>query len=196
LVFRTAVMGLTQYGPMTDEVRAGPLRIAPPQINKFYVFDLVPEKSIVRLALQGGLQTFAISWKNPTAAESDFGLDTYVAALEEAVDVMRDITGSEDVNIWGSCSGCITMSAFLANLAAREEAKVHSATVAVCLVDMAVTQGTTAGIFVTPESILAAKTASRLAGVVEGRELARMFAWMRPNDLIWNYWVNNYLLGN
>ena len=109
---------------------------------------------------------------------------------------MRDITGSEDINIWGSCSGGITMSAFLANLAARGEHKVHSATVAVCLLDMAVAENTTAGIFVTPESIAAAKSASQPAGVVEGRELARMFAWMRPNDLIWNYWVNNYLLGN
>ena len=73
---------------------------------------------------------------------------------------------------------------------------MHSATVAVCVLDMAVAQNTQAGLFVTPESILAAKSASRLAGVLEGRELARMFAWMRPNDLIWNYWVNNYLLGN
>jgi polyhydroxyalkanoate synthase subunit PhaC len=196
VVFRTPVMELTQHRPIMEEVHRRPLLIAPPQINKFYVFDLVPEKSIIRLALQGGVQTFAISWKNPTAAESDFGLDTYVTALEQAVDVMREITGSEDVNIWGSCSGGITTSAFLANLAARGEAKVHSATVAVCLLDMAVAQDTTAGIFVSPESIHAAKSASRLAGVVKGQELARMFAWMRPNDLIWNYWVNNYLLGN
>src|SRR5215813_9548572 len=196
VVHRSPVMELIQYRPTGDAVHARPLLIVPPQINKFYVFDLVPEKSIVRLALEGGLQTFAISWKNPTPAESHFGLDTYVGALEEAVDVMRDVTGSDDVNVWGSCSGGITTSAFLANLAARREAKVHSATVAVCLLDMAVAQGTTAGLFVTPESIVAAKSASQLAGVVEGRELARMFAWMRPNDLIWNYWVNNYLLGN
>jgi polyhydroxyalkanoate synthase len=196
VVHRSPVMELIQYRPMENQVHRRPLLIAPPQINKFYVFDLVPEKSIVQFALKGGLQTFAISWKNPTPDESDFGLDTYVGALEEAVDVMRDITGSEDVNIWGSCSGGITVSAFLANLAARGETKVHSATVAVCLLDMAAAQGTTAGLFITPESIAAAKSASRLAGVVEGRELARMFAWMRPNDLIWNYWVNNYLLGN
>ena len=196
VVYRTPVMELIQYQPMTDEVHARPLLIAPPQINKFYVFDLVPEKSIAQYCLKGNLQTFAISWKNPTAAERDFGIDTYVAALEEAVDVMREITGSADVNIWGSCSGGITMSAFLAHLAARGETKVHSATVAVCLLDMTATQDTTAGLFVTPESIAAAKSASQLAGVVEGRELARMFAWMRPNDLIWNYWVNNYLLGN
>jgi polyhydroxyalkanoate synthase subunit PhaC len=196
VVYRDAVMELIQYCPIGNEVHKRPLLIAPPQINKFYVFDLVPEKSIVRMALSGGLQTFAISWKNPSSAESGFGLDTYVEAMEQAIDVMRGITGSEDINIWGSCSGGITMSAMLANLAAREERKVHCATVAVCVLDMAVVQNTTAGIFVTPESIVAAKSASRAAGVVEGRELARMFAWMRPNDLIWNYWVNNYLLGN
>ena len=196
VIYRDAVMELIQYRPLGPEVHKRPLLIAPPQINKFYVFDLVPEKSIIRFALDGDLQTFAISWKNPTAAESRFGLDTYVGAMEQAVDVIRDVTHSADVNIWGSCSGGIVTSAFLANLAARGEAKVHSATVAVCVLDMAVAQNTTAGMFVTPESIVAAKSASRLAGVVEGQEMARMFAWMRPNDLIWNYWVNNYLLGN
>jgi polyhydroxyalkanoate synthase len=196
VVYRDTVMELIQYSPLGEEVHKRPLLIAPPQINKFYVFDLAPEKSVVRMALSGGLQTFAISWKNPSSAERDFGLDTYVAALEQAVDLMREITGSEDINIWGSCSGGITTSALLANLAARNERKVHSATVAVCMLDTAVAQNTTAGIFVTPESIVAAKTASQATGVVEGRELARMFAWMRPNDLIWNYWVNNYLLGN
>jgi poly[(R)-3-hydroxyalkanoate] polymerase subunit PhaC len=196
VVYRSPVMELIQYRPMGPQVHTRPLLIAPPQINKFYVFDLTPDKSIIRFALQGGLQTFAISWKNPTPADGHFGLDTYVGALEDAVDVMREITGSEEVNMWGSCSGGITMSAFLAHLAARGERKVHSATVAVCVLDMALTEGTTAGMFVTPDSIVAAKAASQLAGVVEGRELARMFAWMRPNDLIWNYWVNNYLLGN
>jgi polyhydroxyalkanoate synthase subunit PhaC len=196
VVYRSPVMELIQYRSVRNEVHRRPLLIAPPQINKFYVFDLVPEKSIVQFALKGDLQTFAISWKNPTPAESHFGLDTYVDALEEAVDVMRAITGSADVNIWGSCSGGITTSALLGNLAARGQAKVYSATIAVCVLDMSMTQNTTAGIFVTPESIVAAKSASQGAGVVEGKELARMFAWMRPNDLIWNYWVNNYLLGN
>jgi len=196
VVHRTPVMELIQYQPVGDVVHGRPLLIAPPQINKFYVFDLAPEKSIIRYCLEGNLQTFAISWKNPTVDDRHFGIDTYVGALEEAVDAIRDITGSADVNIWGSCSGGITMSAFLAHLAARGERKVHSATVAVCLLDMAAAQGTTAGLFVTPESVVAAKTASQLAGVLQGQELARMFAWMRPNDLIWNYWVNNYLLGN
>jgi polyhydroxyalkanoate synthase len=189
-------MELIQYRPIAAEVHQRPLLIAPPQINKFYVFDLAPQKSIVQLALKGGLQTFAISWKNPTREDSDFGLDTYVGALDEAVDVMREITGADDVNIWGACSGGITTSTFLAHLAARGERKVHSATVAVCVLDMARAKSTTTGAFVTPETIAAAKHASQVAGLVEGQDLARMFAWMRPNDLIWNYWVNNYLLGN
>ena len=196
VVYRSPVMELIQYRPVKKDVYARPLLIAPPQSNKFYVFDLTAEKSIIQFALNGGLQTFAISWKNPSPEQGHFGLDTYVGALEEAVDVIRDITGSDDVNIWGSCSGGIVMSAFLGNLAARGEHKVHSATVAVCMLDMAAAEKTTAGIFVTPESIATAKAASQLKGVLEGRELARMFAWMRPNDLIWNYWVNNYLLGN
>lgn len=195
VVHRNAVMELIQYRPTSKTVHERPLLFAPPQINKYYVFDLVPDKSVIQFALKGDLPTFAISWKNPTPTESHFGLDTYVGALEEAVDVIREITGSPDVNIWGSCSGGITMSAFLAHLAARGERKVHSATVAVCVLDMAVARDTTAGIFVTPQAIAAAKTASQLKGVLEGRELARMFAWLRPNDLIWNYWVNNYLLG-
>jgi polyhydroxyalkanoate synthase subunit PhaC len=196
VVYRSPVLELVQYRPMTEAVYARPLLVAPPQINKFYVFDLTPEKSILQFALKGGVQMFAISWKNPTPTQSDFGLDTYVEAIEDATDAMRAITGSEDINIWGSCSGGITTAAYLGNLAARGERKVHSATLAVCLLDMASAENTTAGIFVTPQSIAAAKTASRLTGVLEGRELARMFAWMRPNDLIWNYWVNNYLLGN
>ncbi len=160
------------------------------------------ENFVADLMHNGGLpaqvdaRAFAVGKNLATTSGSVVYLDTYVAALEEAVDAMREITGSEDVNIWGSCSGGITMSAFLAHLAVRDETKVHSATVAVCLLDMAVTQNTTAGLFVTPESIAAAKSAAQLTGVVEGQELARMFAWMRPNDLIWNYWVNNYLLGN
>jgi polyhydroxyalkanoate synthase subunit PhaC len=196
VVYRSPVLELIQYAPMTDKVHVRPLLIVPPQINKFYVFDLVAEKSIIQFALKGGLQTFAISWKNPTRAEAEFGLDTYVGAIEQAVDVMREITGSHDINIWGSCSGGITTSAYLADLAARGESKVHSATIAVCVLDMASAGDTTAGMFATPESIAAAKHASQLTGVLEGRELARMFAWLRPNDLIWNYWVNNYLLGN
>jgi polyhydroxyalkanoate synthase len=142
------------------------------------------------------LQTFIVSWRNPTRKHADCGLDAYVEALEQAVDTVREITGSRDVNVFGACSGGITLAALLGCLAAGRERKVRAATLAVCVLDTAAVRDTTLGLFATPATIAAAKAASRRRGVVEGGELARMFAWMRPNDLVWNYVVNNYLLGN
>ena len=96
----------------------------------------------------------------------------------------------------GACSGGMTLAALLGHLAARRHRIVHCATLAVCVLDMEAVRDATMGLFATPATIAAAKAASRKRGVVEGTELARMFAWMRPNDLVWNYVVNNYLLGN
>jgi polyhydroxyalkanoate synthase len=196
VVYRNALLELIQYEPTTAEVHRRPLVIVPPQINKYYVFDLAPGKSIVGWSLESGVRTFAVSWRNPTAKNADWGFDAYVEALEQAVDAAREITASPDVNVWGACSGGITLTAFLGYLAARGRRKVHAATLAVCVLDTSAVRDTAAGLFVTPATIRAARAASRKRGVVEGTDLARMFAWMRPNDLVWNYVVNNYLLGN
>jgi poly[(R)-3-hydroxyalkanoate] polymerase subunit PhaC len=196
VVHRNDVLELVQYAATTPQVRARPLVIVPPQINKFYVFDLAPDKSLVRYALQSGVQTFAVSWRNPTREHANWGIDAYVDALDRALDAVREITGSRDANVLGACSGGITLTALLGSLAARRERKVHAATLAVCVLDTSSVRDGTAGIFVTPATVKAAKAASRKRGVLEGTELARMFAWLRPNDLVWNYVVNNYLLGN
>ena len=94
--------------------------MTPPQINKFYAMDLSPDKSIVRFLLESGVQTFCVSWRNPTVENRDWGLDTYVAALDEAVDAVREIAGSDDVSMMGTCSGGITSAAYVATLGARE----------------------------------------------------------------------------
>jgi polyhydroxyalkanoate synthase len=196
VVYRNELVELIQYTPTTPEVHARPLLIVPPQINKFYAFDLAPGKSLVRWSLDSGVRTFAVSWRNPTRRHAACGFDAYTEALEQAIDAMREITGSRDVNVMAACSGGITLTALLAYLAAGRARKVHSATLAVCVLDTSAVADTTAGLFVKPAAIAAAKAASRKRGVVEGSDLARMFAWMRPNDLVWNYVVNNYLLGN
>jgi polyhydroxyalkanoate synthase len=196
VVYRNALVELIQYLPTTRDVHARPLLIVPPQINKYYVFDLAPDKSLVRFALDSGVRTFVASWRNPTREHADCGLDAYAEALEQAIDAMREITGARDVNVLGACSGGIALTALLGCLAARRERKVHAATLAVCVLDTSSVREGTAGMFVTPATAAAAKAASRRRGVVEGTQLARMFAWMRPNDLVWNYVVNNYLLGN
>lgn len=116
VVFRNELLELIQYAPTTPKVRKRPLVVTPPQINKYYALDLSPDKSMIRFLVESGIQPFCISWRNPTAAHRDWGLDTYVAALDGAVDVARDITGSDDVSLMGSCSGGITATSYFATL--------------------------------------------------------------------------------
>jgi polyhydroxyalkanoate synthase len=196
VILRNELLELIQYTPTTPKVWKRPLVIVPPQINKYYALDLSPDKSMVRFLLESGIQTFAVSWRNPTAANRDWGLDTYVAALDEAVDAAREISGSEDISMMGSCSGGITSTAYFATVGSAPEKKIRNLVLAVCLLDPSSAEESAFGCLMTPETMRAAKEASRLRGIVDGHDLARIFAWMRPNDLIWNYWVNNYLLGN
>jgi polyhydroxyalkanoate synthase len=196
VIFRNELLELIQYQPTTSSAWKRPLLITPPQINKYYALDLSPDKSMVRFLLDSGIQVFCISWRNPTADHRDWGLDSYVAALDEAVDVAREVTGSDDISLMGSCSGGITATAYVATLGNAVEKKIRNMVLAVCLLDPNTAEESAFGCLMTPETMQVAKEASRLRGMVDGHDLARMFAWMRPNDLIWNYWVNNYLLGN
>jgi polyhydroxyalkanoate synthase len=194
VVFRNEVLELIQYAPKTEQVHERPLVLVPPQVNKFYVYDLSPEKSFVRYAVENGVQFFAVSWRNPTPEMRDWGFETYVAALLEAIDAVREITGSESVNMMGACSGGMTLVTLLGHLAATGDRRVNSATLMVAVLDTSAESQL--GMFATPGTIQTAKQVSGRTGVLEGQEMARVFAWMRPNDLVWNYWVNNYLLGN
>ena len=195
VVFRNEVIELVQYTPPGGEVFQKPIVIVPPQINKFYAIDLSPEKSMIRFLLAGGFQVFCLSWRNPKPEQRDWGLDTYIEAVDQAIDAAREVTGNDDVNIMGSCSGGITVSAYLAWLAGKKQKKIANVVIAVCVLDTESTGDTQFSALVTPETVMAAKQVSAAKGVLDGSELARMFAWMRPNDLIWNYWVNNYLMG-
>ena len=194
VVFKNAVLELIQYSPATAEVHGRPQMIVPPQINKYYIFDLAPGKSIIEYLVKSGFQVFAVSWRNPSPAQRDWDMDSYVAALLEAMAAVRDITGSEDVNLHGACSGAMTIMALLGYLAATGSSQVHAVSLMVAVLDASA--DSLLGLFATPETIAAAKLNSQRKGVLEGEEMGRVFAWMRPNDLVWNYWVNNYLLGN
>lgn len=194
VVFRNNVLELIQYKPTTEQVHERPLLVVPPQINKFYVFDLSQEKSLARFCLRNGLQTFIVSWRNPTKAQREWGLSTYIEALKEAIDVIIAITGSPDVTMLGACSGGITTAALLGHYAAIGEQKVKALSLLVSVLDTKL--DTQVALFVDEQTLEAAKRRSYQSGVLEGRDMAKVFAWMRPNDLIWNYWVNNYLLGN
>ncbi|MDP2242783.1 class II poly(R)-hydroxyalkanoic acid synthase [Pseudomonas sp.] len=194
VVFRNSVLELIHYRPITEQVHERPILVVPPQINKFYVFDLSPEKSLARFLLRSGIQTFVVSWRNPTKAQREWGLSSYIEALKEAIDAVIAITGSQDINMLGACSGGLTTASLLGHYAALGENKVHALTLLVSVLDNKL--DTTVALFADDKTLEMAKRRSYQAGVIEGSDMAKVFAWMRPNDLIWNYWVNNYLLGN
>ena len=197
VVFRNEVLELVHYTATTDKVYQTPLFVVPPQINKYYSVDLSPNKSMIQFLLANGLQPYCVSWRNPTSEHRDWDMTTYVEALDEACDAALDITGAKAVNIMGSCSGGITLSSYAGWLAATgQQKKINAVVLAVCVLDTMASTDNDMAALVTPETVKAAKMASSSRGILDGQDMAKMFAWMRPNDLIWNYWVNNYLLGN
>ena len=193
VIYRTEVFELIQYTPQTDNVYQRPILMVPPQVNKYYALDLSPGRSLYEYLLKRGIGVFGISWRNPTGAQRDWNFDTYAQATIEAIDVAREVSGSPDVNIMGGCLGGMTAAITQAHLAALGENKVHSATMFVTLLDCE-SDGRML-LFGTPQTLAIAKKVSLPTGVIDGWQMASMFSWLRPNDLVWNYWVNNYLLG-
>jgi len=193
VVFRSEMLELLQYAPTTRQVYERPLLLVPPQINKFYIMDLAPKRSLTEYAVARGVPFFTVSWRNPKPEHRNWGLDEYVIAIKEALDAVCEITGSPAANLLGVCSGGITSTLMLGHLAALGDRRINAATLVVTMLDSSMPSMT--GMFTTEESVAAAVERSRRQGMLNGAEMARLFAWLRPNDLVWNYWVNNYLMG-
>jgi polyhydroxyalkanoate synthase len=194
VVYRDEMFELIQYAPATEEVYAIPQLTIPPQINKMYINDLSPEKSIIKWQVAHGFQTFVISWRNPTHDQGVWGMGDYIEACRKAVDVVCEITGSDKVNVSGGCSGGQTMSVLCSRMAAEGDDRINAITMMVCVLEPK-PGDTEASSLVSHNGITLAKQRAAKKGVIEGSSLARGFAWLRPNDLIWNYVINNYLLG-
>jgi len=193
VIHRSEVFELIQYTPQHETVYERPLLVVPPQVNRYYALDLSPGRSMYEYLLKQGIQVFTISWRNPTGAQRDWNFDTYAQAVIEATDVIRQVSGSPDVNIMGGCLGGMTAAIVQAHLAALGERRINSATMTVTMLDC--DSDGRMFLFATPQTLALAKQAARPRGVIEGWQLGSMFAWLRPNDLVWNYWANNYLLG-
>src|SRR5258707_5962375 len=154
VVFKNEVLELIHYQPATPEVYRRPLLLVPPQVNKFYVMDLSPNKSIVRYLVANGQQVFAISWRNPTPQQRAWGFETYDRAILEAIDAVRAITQSPDVNISGSCLGGMTLATLLGHLAAQGDQRIHAVTFLATALDTSVES--TMGLCAPKETISAA----------------------------------------
>jgi len=194
VVLRNEVFELIQYKPSTEHVREVPLLFVPPTINKYYILDIAPDRSMIEYYVAQGQQVFAISWRNPEHAQGHFDLDTYARAVADARDAVASIASASKVHIAAACSGGIITAGLLGELAATGELSgVASLTLMVCALDND-TEGTMSAL--TSRDVAAAAVAeSARKGYLDGQALAGVFTWLRPNDLVWNYVVNNYLLG-
>jgi polyhydroxyalkanoate synthase len=194
VVLRDERFELIQYQPATPEVREVPILLVPPMINKFYIMDLAPGRSHIEHLVQSGQEVFTISWRNPRAERRDWGLDAYADAVLEAFEAVLDISGCERAHILGYCAGGLVTVATLSHLAAvgRLE-QVASLTLGVCVIDNE--HSSVLDTFATEQVKNVALAASARKGYLDGRDLASVFLWLRPNDLIWPYVVSNWLLG-
>ncbi|MGD9571641.1 MAG: PHA/PHB synthase family protein [Thermoleophilia bacterium] len=194
VVYRNELMELIQYEPATETVHETPLLMSPPWINKYYIMDLAPGRSFVQWAVEHGHTTFAISYRNPDESHRHVSLDDYLLSGPiSALDAIREITGAERANIVGLCLGGTLTAALEAYLASRGEDRIASTTLLNTLVDFS--RPGRLGAFTDEASIERLERRMNERGYLEAAEMMGVFTFMRSNDLVWNYAVNNWLMG-
>ena len=194
VVFENELFQLIEYKPLTTKVYEKPFLLIPPCINKFYILDLQPENSVIRYAVSQGQRTFVISWRNPDASLANKTWDNYVEdAVIKAIAVTQEITGAKSINTLGFCVGGTMMGCALAVLAARGQKPVASATFLTSFVDFSDTG--VLDVFIDEAFVNYREQEMGKGGLMKGNDLASTFSFLRPNDLVWNYVVGNYLKG-
>jgi polyhydroxyalkanoate synthase len=195
VVYRDEIFELLQYAPATPAVRSQPLLMVPPQLNRYYILDLAPGRSVVEYLVQNGIQTFMIVWRNPRAeaGHGRWGVDDYLAAQARAAEAVKKITGSESINWLGLCAGGITTALMLGYLAATGDKSAGSATFIVTMLTNRCPN--IVGMMDTPQSRNMLRRSAEAGEVFPGRSVRTSFAWLRPNDLVFNYLVSGWLLG-
>ena len=199
VVFENELFQLIEYKPLTAKVHERPMLFVPPCINKFYILDLQPENSVIRYTVEQGHRTFVVSWRNPDVSMAGKTWDDYIEQGPiSAISTVQAITGAATINTLGFCVGGTILSTALAVLAARGQQPAHSVTLLTTLLDFESTG--ILDIFIDEtmvqmrEMTIGAQAPSG-PGLLKGQDLATTFSFLRPNDLVWNYVVGNYLKG-
>jgi len=194
VVFENELFQLIEYKPLTTKVYEKPFLLVPPNINKFYILDLQPDNSLIRYCVAQGHRTFVVSWRNPDESLAHKTWDDYIEdAVIKAIAVTQDISGSKRINALGFCVGGTLLGTALAVLAARGEKPVASATFLTSLLDF--TDSGILDVFIDEAFVQYREKEMGQGGLMKGRDLASTFSFLRPNDLVWNYVVGNYLKG-
>ncbi len=194
VVFENELFQLLEYKPLTATVYAKPFLLVPPCINKFYILDLQPDNSLIRYAVAQGHRTFVVSWRNPDQSLAHKTWDDYIeSAVIKAIGVTREISGSPTINALGFCVGGTMLGTALGVLAARGEKPVDSATFLTTFLDFSDTG--ILDVFIDEDMVKYREAELGKGGLMKGQDLASTFSFLRPNDLVWNYVVGNYLKG-
>jgi polyhydroxyalkanoate synthase len=194
VVYQNELFQLIQYKPTTEKVGSVPLLMVPPNINKFYIMDLQPNSSLVKFAIEEGHTVFLVSWANVQDRHSKLTWDDYVErGILKALDTVLDITKQPRANVLGFCVGGTMCATALATLAARKEDKVNSFTLMTTLLDFS--SPGVLDVFIDEQHVRRREHQLAKGGLLKGSELATTFSFLRPNDLVWNYVVSNYLKG-
>ncbi|MFP5323820.1 MAG: PHA/PHB synthase family protein [Gammaproteobacteria bacterium] len=194
VVFENELFQLIEYKPLTPKVYEKPFLLVPPCINKFYILDLQPDNSFIRYAVEQGHRTFVVSWRNPDQSLANKTWDEYIEdAVIKAIGVVQDITGAPQINALGFCVGGTMLGTALAVMAARGQEPVASATFLTTLLDF--TDTGILDVFIDENFVKFREMQFAQGGLMPGRDLATTFSFLRPNDLVWNYVVGNYLKG-
>ncbi|KQR55520.1 class I poly(R)-hydroxyalkanoic acid synthase [Acidovorax sp. Leaf160] len=194
VVFENDYFQLIEYKPLTPKVYELPFLMVPPCINKYYILDLQPENSLIRHAVAEGHRTFVVSWRNADASLAQSTWDDYIEqAVIQAIHTVQEISGAEQINALGFCVGGTMLSNALAVLAARGEDAVASATFLTTLIDFSDTG--ILDVFIDEALVAFRELQMGQGGLMKGQDLASTFSFLRPNDLVWNYVVGNYLKG-
>lgn len=194
VVFENDFFQLLEYKPLTEKIHEKPFLLVPPCINKFYILDLQPENSLIRYAVAQGHRTFVLSWRNPDQSMAEKTWDDYIEhAAIKAISVVQEITGSPTLNALGFCVGGTILGTAAAVLAAKGEKPLASMTLLTSLLDF--TDTGILDIFIDETSVKYREDEMGKCGLLKGTDLSSTFSFLRPNDLVWNYVVDNYLKG-
>ncbi len=195
VVYQCRMFQLIQYAPTTEKVFERPLLVVPPWINKFYIMDLQPKNSMLRWLVEQGHTVFVISWVNPDESFSEIGFEDYLReGVLHATDMVEQITGENEINAIGYCIGGTLLSTSLAYMKSKGDSRIKSSTYFTTMIDFS--EPGELGVFIDEEQISGLETQMEKDGYLEGSSMAAAFNLMRANDLIWSFYINNYLLGN
>ncbi len=194
VIFRNEVFELLQYQPLTESVRQTPLLYVFSQVNRFYLGDLTPDRSLVQTLLRAGIQVFAISWRNPGREHAHWNLDVYAKAVIDALAVVREVAGAEQADLIGLCAGGVTAAAAAGVLEARGDNSVGSLSLFVSILDNRPGDSDFT-LFVTDQSVAAQKQAVRNNGMMRERDILEMFALLRLDESVFSFMRANYFRG-